>query len=103
MMFASPSIAAPTFESHGAKLRAAWEAYEEWSEEYAWQAGLSGTIVDLDPDDGTVQIYYGEEEVEVEGVKPPVTFETAPIKHIKDKTLKPFRRIRRFLRSTMCK
>eukprot|EP01051_Picozoa_sp_SAG22_P013646 SAG22_NODE_1553_length_4141_cov_2.014349_1_plen_242_part_00 len=75
-----------------AKLRAAWESYDEWSEDYAWQAGLSGVIVDIDAEDGTLQVYYGEEELEVEPDKKVVTFETAPIKHIKDKTLKPFKK-----------
>lgn len=75
-----------------ATLRTAWETYDEWSEDYAWQTGMSGTIVDLDAEDGTIQLYYGEAEAEVvEDEKPAtVTFETAPIKHIKDKTLKAF-------------
>ena len=61
-----------------------------------------GIIVDLDPDDATVRVFYGkkdempeivEEEVEAEPEEPKaVTFETAPIKHIKDKTLKAFQK-----------
>ena len=74
------------------QLKEAWEAYDEWSEDYAWQAGQSAFILDLDEEDGTVLLKFTEEAPEVKETEVAVTFQNAPIKHIKAKTLKPFKK-----------
>jgi hypothetical protein len=97
-----------------ARLQAAWQRYDEWSVEYSWQAEQSGTVVRMDEDDGTVLVDFAakeeQDEEEAAGAKekdaavpppsPPPSppkaknggFEKAQIKHIKDKTLTPFRK-----------
>ena len=77
------------------QLKKAWEEYDEWSEDYAWQQGESAYVVDLDEADGTVLLKFVEEAPEIkekEEDKPKITFQTAPIKHIKQKTLAPFKK-----------
>lgn len=77
------------------KLRAAWEAYDEWSEDYVWQADQTAFITDMDEADGTVLLKFVEEAPEIKEVVPEkslATFQTAPIKHIKQKTLGPFKK-----------
>ena len=39
-------------------LKHAWAAYEAWSEEYRWQAGLAGEVVAADYVDGTVELAF---------------------------------------------
>ena len=77
------------------QLKAAWEEYDEWTEDYAWQEGESAYILDLDEADGTVLLKFVDDAPEIkkeEEQKPKVTFQTAPIKHIKQKTLAPFKK-----------
>ena len=41
-----------------AQLREAWEGYDSWSEDYAWQAGQPARVTGLDEADGTVQLRF---------------------------------------------
>lgn len=77
------------------QLKEAWEEYDEWSEDYAWQEGETAYVLDMDEADGTVLLKFVEEAPEIkeeEEEKPKATFQTAPIKHIKQKTLAPFKK-----------
>jgi hypothetical protein len=40
-------------------LRSAWEEYGEWDEEYAWQAGVTATVLEVDYHDGDVKLATG--------------------------------------------
>ena len=47
------------------QLKAAWEEYDEWTEDYAWQEGESAYILDLDEADGTVLLKFVDDAPEI--------------------------------------
>lgn len=41
-------------------LRKVWAEYDEWDDDYEWQAGSEGVVVELDLADGTALVSFDE-------------------------------------------
>lgn len=41
-------------------LRAVWAEYDEWDDDYEWQADSEGVVVELDLADGTALVSFDE-------------------------------------------
>lgn len=43
-----------------AVLRKVWAEYDEWDDDYEWQADSEGLVVEVDAADGTVLVAFDE-------------------------------------------